>query len=245
MEIWMRRYRRVLLLGLVFQITACTMTPIFESEEGGLMLDHLIADIGTRDPSEYLLRVTPEMQLELDTVIHPEWSQLRKFRALRRFLFAESEKNVQYRPDATLTAAETWAREEGNCLAISNLFIASARHLGIDARYQTVWVRPTWENEGVTMIRYEHIVAIGRLSTGDEYIVDFLPEFSESERGKDEITDLQALALYHNNLGAEAVVKNELEDAERELLVAAALWPGNSDTWNNLGPACLCQGRTA
>ena len=55
------------------------------------------------------------------------------------------------------------------------------------------------------MIRYEHIVAAGRLDTRDEYVVDFLPEFSSAGKLTRVISDKQAEALYHNNLGAEAV----------------------------------------
>jgi tetratricopeptide (TPR) repeat protein len=230
-------------LLVILQVAACTTAPVFESEAESVRLDQLIAEIETPDPSEYLLHVPVSMQQALDRAIDEEWSQRRKFRALRKYLFDEETKNVQYRAEATLTAAQAFERQEGNCLSISNLFIASARHLGIDASYQTVWVRPTWENEGVTMIRYEHIVAVGRLDNGDDYVVDFLPEFSESDRGKEIITDIHALALFHNNLGAEAVVRRDLPRAEQELLLAAKLWPENSDIWNNLGAAWRRQER--
>lgn len=221
----------------VIHITACVNTPVFESRAEALQLDRLLDDIETPQPEDHLLHLPDAIRQQLSTVIPSNWSQTRRFRALRRYLFDENERNIQYKAEATLTAADTFEQRQGNCISVSNLFVASARYLGIDARYQTVWVRPTWENQGTTMIRYEHIVAVGRLDTGDDYVVDFLPEFSRSERGKEEISDRQALALFHNNLGAEAFVKRRLNQAERELLLAAKLWPENSDTWNNLGAA--------
>ncbi len=66
---------------------------------------------------------------------------------------------------STGTAAETFYNRKGNCLAISNLFIAAARHLGLEASYKTLSVRPTWEQAGLTLIRYEHIIAIGKLDS--------------------------------------------------------------------------------
>jgi len=120
---------------------------------------------------------------------------------------------------------------------MTSLFIAAARYVGLDAHFQTVAVDPTWDHEGNTMIRYEHIVATGNLAGGGLYVVDFLPEFVLGDMRTHLISDEQALALYFNNLGAEGVVDGRIDDAILNLRHAINLRPQFSDAWNNIGAA--------
>jgi len=182
------------------------------------------------------LYLDDDVKAALDARINPNWGDKRKLRELRTFLFSEEETAINYHASSTQTAMGTFQTRQGNCLAMTNLFVAAGRYVGIDANYQTVSVKPTWDHEGDTMIRYEHIVAVGQI--GDEsYVVDFLPEFLLGDRPSEEISDLDAMALYYNNLGAEAVVENKPELAIEYLRQALALSPENADSWNNMGAA--------
>jgi Flp pilus assembly protein TadD len=207
------------------------------------LLDALTTGVVVGTPETEILALSAQTKSELDAIVARGWGQKRKFRALRTYLFDEVGRNIEYEATATLTAEQAYQAGEGNCLALSNLFIASARHIGLNARFQTVTVKPTWDQEGSTMIRYEHIVAFGELGHREDYVIDFLPTFSMENRLSEQINDQQALALYHNNLGAEAILFGDYELAVKQMLKAIKLWPENSDAWNNLGVAYRRQGK--
>ncbi len=228
---------RLTIIFLVGWLASCMTTPEQEAPEDAAVLDALLLDVTVGDPQQIILALPPSVVAGLDDVIDPRWSQLRRLRELRAHLFDVNRLHIQYAPGDTKTAAETFESRQGNCLSLSNLFVAAARYLDVDSGFKTVEIRPTWGQEGDTMIRYEHIVAQGVLGNWSEYIVDFLPDFTLDERPSARITDGQALALYHNNLGAEAVIKGDNERAVGQLLKAIKLWPNNADSWNNVGTA--------
>ncbi len=62
---------------------------------------------------------------------------------------------------------------EGNCLLVMNLFVAMARHVGVDANFQTVRVRPSWDRRGDLLVISQHINATGRLGVQRRFVVDF------------------------------------------------------------------------
>lgn len=184
-----------------------------------------------------ILALSPEIRDLLDTKIKARWSPHRRLEKLRELLFSQDELNIYYAATNTLTATETFKQQAGNCLSMTTLFIAAARYVGLDARYQTVAVDPIWDHEGNTMIRYEHIVATGRLAGGGMYVVDFLPEFVIGDMRTNPISDREGLSLYFNNLGAEGVVEGRIDDAILNLRYAINLRSEFSDAWNNMGAA--------
>ena len=78
----------------------------------------------------------------------------------------------------TLTAAETFESRVGNCLSQTNLFVASARYVGLDAVYEVAQLRPTWDHAGQAILRYEHIVASGILRGSGAYVFDYLHQYA-------------------------------------------------------------------
>ncbi len=178
-----------------------------------------------------------QMKRALDERINPRWQGSFKLRELRKFLFSPEEKGIKYEATATRTAAEVWETGTGNCLAMTNLYVAAARYIGLDARYTVVEVTPTWDHSAGTMVRYEHIVATGRLPGGGEYVLDFLPEFVIGENASIHIPDRAALKLYYSNLGAEALLERNPEAALDYLRKALHIDPRFSDGWSNIGAA--------
>lgn len=227
----------------VLVMTGCVATP--EYRYSGADEDVLMRQIlGNEPPPTRLvtLELNPEIKRALDERIDPKWRSKRKLDEVRAFLFGDDGVGIKYDAAATLTASEVFTQKRGNCLAMTNLFIAAARYVGLDAHYQTVEVKPTWNQSGYTMIRYEHIVAVGRFGE-DTYVVDFLPEFLIGDRPTKNISDELALALYYNNLGAEAVVDGYPKRGVANLRKSLNLNPDNSDGWNNMGAAMRRQGK--
>ncbi len=229
----------VAVLFLAAALTGCVGQLDYEygpDEEARLELA-VLGDSQAVDLSRDVLSLDETTRAYLDSKVRAQWGDRRKLNQLRKVLFSEQELNIQYEPLNTRTASQTYASREGNCLSMTNLFIAAARHVGLDASYQQVSVRPTWDNQGNTMIRYEHIVAVGKLRTGEEYVVDFLPGPRLLEERKDTLSDVDALALFYNNLGAEAIVEGDHESALRHLRQALKIQPEFADAWNNIGAA--------
>ncbi len=237
----MRNLMILILLGLA---TSCASLDYTYGGKHAPTLEREV--LGDVEPQRELvtLALDDAIKARLDERIDADWRQKRKLRELRQYLFSEDELGITYDAAASRTAVDTFNERSGNCLAMTNLFVAAARYVGLDANYQTVMVKPTWDHEGETMIRYEHIVAVGNVGP-ETYTVDFLPEFLIGDRPTEDISDQQALALFYNNLGAEAVVDNEPDQAITFLRQALALNPDHSDTWNNMGAAMRRAGRDA
>ncbi|MBD3647947.1 MAG: hypothetical protein HUJ31_10970 [Pseudomonadales bacterium] len=229
---------RILLMGLCLSLLAgCLYTPEYNYSpaEEQRLVGAVLGDVLVEDDSTRLLGLNDEIESYLDGHIRDSWSDSHKLEELRALLFGEEHLNIQYDAATTRTAIETFEARQGNCLSMTSLFIAAARHVGLEADFEIVVVRPTWDHEGGTMIRYEHIVATGKLRHGESYVVDFLPEFVIGDQRSHYVNDETALSLYYNNLGAEALIDGELDKAAENLRKALALRPGDSDAWSNMG----------
>ena len=214
----------------------------YTPEQEQRLLAEILGSVPETEPVSPLY-LSDEAKQELDRHIHRRWGDARKLDELRSFLFDEDKLDLTYSADDTRTAMQLWRSHRGNCLSMTNLFVAAARYVGIDANYETVEVRPTWDQQGSTMVRYEHIIAVGKLDSGREYVVDFLPEFVIGGRKATRITDRQATALYYNNLGAESVIDGDYKKAVDNLVDAIRINGRLSDAWNNIGAALRRNGQ--
>lgn len=156
---------------------------------------------------------------------------------LQEMLYAEEYLHMQYSDHRTHTAAEVFRAREGNCLSVMNLFVAMARHVGVEANFQTVQVRPSWDRRGDVLVVSQHINATGKFSVQRRFVVDFTPEIALQQLTANIISDQQARALYFNNLGVEAMVAGDLDQAIKYFKNALFLDRELSIAWNNVGAA--------
>jgi hypothetical protein len=82
---------------------------------------------------------------------------------------------TDYDARRTGTAEEALRSRAGNCLFLSILFVAMARELGVDARFQQLEVMPEWDMEGDVLFAARHVNVYGRLHGRSEYVTDFYP----------------------------------------------------------------------
>lgn len=143
--------------------------------------------------------------------------------------------NIEYEPDAEGGAREVFHRGSANCLSYANLFVAMAREAGLNANYQWVRVRPQWTRIGERVAVRLHVNVVVKLRSGVEYVVDIEP-LTASERTKTRVlSDVDAFALYHNNIAMEALGRSELDLAWAHNVRALQLSPAMSLLWVNLG----------
>jgi Flp pilus assembly protein TadD len=95
---------------------------------------------------------------------------------------------------------------------------------------------PWWDRSNNTLILNEHINATGKLGNKERYEIDFIPDPPAVVDRKGKIVSPEhAQALYYNNLGAEAIVRMQYEEAKNQFRVALSIEPENADIWNNMG----------
>ncbi len=158
---------------------------------------------------------------------------------LQELLYDENRLNIRYSAEKTYTASEVFHTRRGNCLSVMNLYVAMARHVGLDAKFQTIKELPAWDRRNDLLVLSQHINAIGRIGPREYYVADFTPQIALQRDTEDVISDEAARALYFNNLGAEAMLAGEVERGIAYIKNALFIDPGNSEAWNNLGAAYL------
>ena len=181
------------------------------------------------------LRLDDELREFADQHLDAGMRDYEKVEKLQELLFGDAHLNIQYSDERTQTAIEVFHSRAGNCLSVMNLYVALARHVGLDANFQTVKVRPTWDRRGGLLVLNQHINATGRVTARETYVVDFTPEISLQQLTSRVVPDQLARALYFNNLGVERMVAGEFEEALVYLQNALWIDPDASIAWNNIG----------
>lgn len=152
--------------------------------------------------------------------------------------------DFEYDPQVTLTAAEAFRTRRGNCLTFSNMFVAMAREAGLRAWYREVEIEPEWSTLDDTLLVSLHVNA-ATIERGKEYVIDV-----SRRRGRDgeryrKISDREAEAQFYNNLGANALVAEDLAMAYAYFRKAERVQPGLDYVWSNLGVVFRRNGQTA
>src|SRR5690606_6906515 len=132
-----------------------------------------------------------------------DWETVQR---LQTILFDPAYLNIQYDDQITRTAIETFESGRGNCLSVVSLYIAMARHMGLEVSFQTVAIRPRWDMRGELLVLSQHINATGRLSQNSYYVVDFTPDVSVQQLTSSKVSDAYARALYFNSRGVESLI---------------------------------------
>jgi Flp pilus assembly protein TadD len=183
------------------------------------------------------LFLSDELKEQLDSYIGYVRDDRKRVELLQNFLYDEANLGIIYSAEKTHTAMELYNARSGNCLSAMNLYVAMARHLGIEARFQRVDVQPSWDKRGGLLVLSQHINATGRFDQTIRYVADFTPEIALQQLTSKVISDTQARALYFNNLGVEALVAHNYEGAIAYFKNALFLDPENAIAWNNVGAA--------
>jgi tetratricopeptide (TPR) repeat protein len=205
----------------------------------------IIAQQADAFPEREILAINDEIIDYLNTHVTDRSSDRVVVERLRELLFDLDYLNIHYEDERTRTAIEAFESRRGNCLSVVNLYIAMARYLNVDAKYQTVRVRPRWDRRGEVLVLSQHINATGRLGQRVQYVVDFAPEIVVQQLTSSVISDRQARALYFNNLGVEELIVGNLEPAI--LYFRNSLWIDKelSIAWSNLGATFYRSGDAA
>lgn len=154
---------------------------------------------------------------------------------LREAMISRGLFSMGYTNEFTRTARAAFHERQGNCLSFTMLFVALAREAGLDVSYNVVDVPPIFDKEHGHVVVGRHVNAIVNASAGRKFIVDFNePNYRERYPIR-AVGDRYAVALYYNNLGAEALVRQQHELGFSLLREAVRADPGLPGAWVNLG----------
>lgn len=188
-----------------------------------------------------VMALTPEIESFIDERVPADASRDARVRGLMDALFGKEGLDISYGNAETKSAAETFATRSGNCLSFTILFVALARHVGLEAHFQEVGEILSWDRRGDVAVSNRHMFA--EVETSDGFTrVDFLPGVEKRYRSVRRIDEARVLAHYYSNLGAEALTAGELERAMAMFGRAleaddslAAVWVNRGVTQRRLG----------
>ncbi len=159
-----------------------------------------------------------------------------RLQRLQNALFDEKEFPFRYDRRETYTAAEAFARREGNCLSFTNLFVAMGRSLGISVTTALVKRTQASEKDGDLIIVNNHVIAALPYATEWHYY-DFDRRRHDRATLVKPLDDLWITALYLNNRGADELRLGHADIALKYFGYAADLAPDFAPAWGNVGVA--------
>lgn len=184
-----------------------------------------------------LLYLSDEVKVILDEKIKPIRDQYKRTEALHFLMFSPENWKISYNQFKTLSAQDTYIQREGNCLSLSTLFIAAARHVGLRARFQQVNISPTWQKMDNYFLVPGHINALVYIPK-ERIHVEFLRTFFETEfelENTKVLNDKQAMAEYHNNISVEHFIEKRYPQAIAHAQKSISIQPDLDFLWSNMG----------
>jgi tetratricopeptide (TPR) repeat protein len=219
---------------------------------GELILGHAYtpAELPTAD----LFGLTPEMRDFVARAIEDKRSPDAKAEAIHRALMgpvSDGGLGISYSAQTTNTGIEAFRARQANCLSYTLLYVAMAKHAGLNAYFNEVILPPTWDMRGedtylfmrhmnarVVMPKFMHtltrIADVGRAQQ-DDIVVDlemrrYRPTYRQHKLNND-----QAASQYYSNRGMELAAGGDTKSAFLHLRKALRLVDNESYIWSNMG----------
>jgi len=181
-----------------------------------------------------ILAPTPEMDEFLERYVLKYPDMRTRMYLLMNSISSNGVLGYKYDEGLTLTAKESFERRTGNCVGFANMMVVLARKAGMKAHYQEVFRRPEWANHEDTVLLVKHINVVLEIP-GYTYVVDISGVKINPNMRQRIIEDSYAKALYWNNIGAEALLENDLPKAHAYMSRAIETEPFITDAWINVG----------
>ena len=222
--------RASLLLVGMLMLGACASLPSTNPKPPPLLHSSPEKQVADVD----VLAVSPAMDEFLERYILEYEDKQTRLYLLMKSVVSSGVLGFDYDEGLTLTASEAFERRAGNCIGFANMMIALARRAGLQASYQEVIRRPEWSSREDTILLIKHINVIVE-SPRYTYVLDVSGVKINPNMRRRVIGDNYAKALYLNNIGAVALLENDLPTAHAYLSSAINVEPLITDPWVNMG----------
>jgi tetratricopeptide (TPR) repeat protein len=244
-----RHVKLVFGLFIVFTISACASTSTQSSADlrptEELLSDKLFPSfrhypIETSEQIFYLDEAALAFIDKQGQGIRTEETKIRRF---IKAVFERTELSMNYASDANTVASETFKRAKANCLSLSIMTYAMAKHAGLDSYFQIVDIPEYWTRRNGYSMLNGHInlrikprsrVGIQTLFE-NTFVVDFDSEISAKKFPAVPVDESVVLSMFYNNKGADALLEKELDKAYAYFRASVLNNPNHAGTWVNLG----------
>jgi len=220
----------MLLLAGMLLLSACASQQLAKFTAPSLL--HAGPEVQLADVD--VLAISPEMEEFLERYILQYANTQTRLYLLSNSLTSSGVLGFEYDDSSTLTAAEAFESRTGNCIGFSNMMIALARQAGLKASYQEIIRRPVWSSREDTVLLLKHVNVVIE-SRNFDYVMDLSDLRINQMTQRRIVDDSYAKALYLNNLGADALFRNDLPTAYAYMKAAIAVDPKMTDAWVNMG----------
>jgi Tfp pilus assembly protein PilF len=178
---------------------------------GELAHDGLFEPPAQRIDATDVLAMSDAMRRYAETVLLGAGRDPR--RALIDALYRPGGLRLDFDAGLTRTAAESYDQRVGNCLSLTLMTAAFARHLGLPVHFQRVLANEEYSRAGDLLMLANHVnVVIGRpgraLDARDasSLTVDFLPQVDLTRIRVQPIDEATVIAMFMNNRAVESLV---------------------------------------
>ncbi len=195
-----------------------------------------ISDIET----DGILALNDEMRDFVASKVKGRLQARSRLRKLIRGMIEDGLLTLDYDPNRTYTAIETFQNRQGNCLSFSILFTALAREANLDVTFQMVDIPPSFRVDGEMILLNNHInVLVKGIRSDVNFLRDYAVDFNTAEYNGNYdtiiVTDNYAIALYYSNVAVESMQAGNSKNAFRYLKKGIEMDPAIAGLWVNLG----------
>ncbi|MBI3712919.1 MAG: hypothetical protein HY253_08150 [Burkholderiales bacterium] len=237
--------RLLVIASLVSILFACTTPPPQQSSiPEHLFHDQLFAAQHDVIDHQQIFKVNPAMRQFIATYITPDLKHKSMQQALFDALYHKGQLRLTYDASVTRDAADTFAARAGNCLSLVIMTAALAKELDLTVQYQHIIVDQNWSRSGELYFSNGHVnIVLGkkRFDTRQSYdksywlTIDFLPPEDTAGQKSFELEEKTIIAMYMNNRAAEALARNQLDQAYWWAREAIASDANFATAYNTLG----------
>lgn len=180
----------------------------------GLLLAAGVAPAdASRVPEESeIIALSPQMGRFLARRIRPGQVRQVRLQTLIDVIFSPDGLEITYGNSSTRTAEGTFKARNGNCLSFTVMFVAMARHLGLNAYFREVDEVTSWDQRGNLVVTGRHMYAEVEADNGLTQ-VDFLPGTGKLYRSTRRIRTPRVYAHFYSNLGVERLTTGRAAEA--------------------------------
>lgn len=201
-------------------------------------------------PDVELFKLTPEMEAFVVAATAGARNADKKAEALHQALITSEHlggRGITYSAYTTNTGIDAFEQRQANCLSYTLLYVAMARHIGLNAEVNEVMLPPTWDMRSTdTYLLMRHVnakvlmphpnkswIRVSNIADVSDIVVDlemrrFRPHYKQNVLGKDLIA-----AQFYSNRGMELAAEGKKTEAFLYLRKALLMSEKPSYVWSN------------
>ncbi|MFI4939167.1 MAG: hypothetical protein ACHP7O_02295 [Burkholderiales bacterium] len=191
-----------------------------------------------RIEADDVFAISDEMQQFLDTDFARRVHKDGRIAGLLNALYAKGKRKFEYNSATTGNAAQVFHERNGNCLSYTIMTAAFAKKLGLTVEFHTVTFGDVWDrNENIEYLIGHVNLTLSVQDTQREpsQLVDIGAFEDANGELLDDISEDIIVGMYLNNRAAEALAKNNLDNAYWWARAAVLRAPAFTPAYNTLG----------